>query len=384
VAPDAPAPAPRLHVARLALRDWRNYDAAALALPPAGLALVGDNGQGKTNVLEALYYLNLFRSVRAARDRELVRFGAPAFHVSAEVEGSPRHCLRVGVGYESASQRKKVTLDGVEVTRLSDAVGAVPSVLLSPDDVQLVRGAPGERRRYLDVALSLTDRRYLHALQRYRHALAQRNAALRAALGRIDDAALASAAVFEPTLAESGALLLARRQAWVERAAPRYDALLAAIGERAPVKLALRRFGAGETDEAALSRALADSLASHRASDARRGTTHGGPHRDDVQLLLDGRDLRSFGSAGQQRSAALALRVLEAELLRDGLGVAPLLLLDDPFAELDAGRAARILALLGDRELGQVVLAVPRGEDVPRALGHLATVPVHGGALHAD
>ncbi len=370
-----------MHVARLALRDWRNYAEAALALPPAGLALVGDNGHGKTNVLEALYYLNLFRSVRAARDRELVRFGAAGFHVAADVVGSPRGCERVGVGYEAASQRKKVALDGVESPRLSDAVGAVPSVLLSPDDVALVRGAPAERRRYLDVALSLTDRRYLLALQRYRHALAQRNAALRAMAGRPDEASLAAAAVFEPTLAGAGATLLAARHAWLEAAAPRYVALLEAIGERAPVRLALRRFGGAATDEATLAALLAEALAAGRHGDVRRGTTHAGPHRDDLQLLLDGRELRSYGSAGQQRSAALALRVLEAERLREGLGVAPLLLLDDPFAELDAGRAARILALLGDAGLGQVVLAVPRGEDVPRALGHLATVRVTAGTL---
>lgn len=370
-----------MHVARLALRDWRNYAETTLAIPAAGLALVGDNGQGKTNVLEALYYLNLFRSVRASRDKELVRFGAPAFHVAADVEGSPRAVARVAVGYEATTQRKKVALDGVEATRLSDAVGTVPSVLLSPDDVQLVRGAPSERRRYLDVALALTDRRYLHALQQYRHALAQRNAALRALLGRPDDAGLATAAAFEPTLATAGATLLARRQRWIDAAAPRYDALLDAIGERAAVRLALRRFGVGTADEGDLAAQLAESLASHRATDARRGTTHVGPHRDDLQLVLDGRELRSFGSAGQQRSAALALRVLEAELLRTALGVPPLLLLDDPFAELDATRAARILALLGDTGLGQVVLAVPRGEDVPRALGHLAAVRVQAGSV---
>ncbi|MCU0618651.1 MAG: DNA replication and repair protein RecF [Gemmatimonadaceae bacterium] len=372
-----------MHVARLALRDWRNYAEASLALPPAGLALVGDNGHGKTNVLEALYYLNLFRSVRAARDKELVRFGAAGFHIAAEVVDSPRGSERVAVGYEAASQRKKVVLDGVEAPRLSDAVGAVPSVLLSPDDVTLVRGAPAERRRYLDVALALTDRRYLLALQRYRQALAQRNAALRAMQGRPDDASLATAAAFEPTLATAGATLLAARQAWLEGAAPRYVALLEAIGERAPVRLALRRFGGAtpDTDTDTLAALLAEALAAGRQTDARRGTTHAGPHRDDLQLLLDGRELRSYGSAGQQRSAALALRVLEAERLREGLGVAPLLLLDDPFAELDAGRAARILALLGDAGLGQVVLAVPRGEDVPRALGHLATVRVTAGTL---
>ena len=116
----------------------------------------------------------------------------------------------------------------------------------------------------------------------------------------------------------------------------------------------------------------------------KRGTTHTGPHRDEVQLLLDGRDLRNFGSNGQQRSAAIALRMLEARTLHTALGTAPLLLMDDPFAELDADRSARILGLLSRRGLGQVMLAVPRSEDIPRALTGLQTVRVHQGTLTPD
>ena len=129
---------------------------------------------------------------------------------------------------------------------------------------------------------------------------------------------------------------------------------------------------------------LATTLAAQRAHDVRRGTTHTGPHRDEVQLLLDGRDLRSFGSNGQQRSAAIALRMLEARTLQTAFGAAPLLLLDDPFAELDADRSARILGLLGSHGLGQVALAVPRSEDIPRALTGLQTVRVHHGTLRPD
>ncbi len=374
-----------VRVNRLTLTSFRNYERASLDLRRDGAALLGDNGHGKTNLLEAIYYLELFRSARGARDRDLVRFGDAGFHVSATLENSPRGALSIAAGFDATTQKKKVTVDAVEVTRLSDAIGAAPAVLFSPADVALVRGAPAERRRYLDVMLALADRQYLLALQQYRHALAQRNAALRALLGHARDAeAMDAVEAFEPALATAGATMLVKRHAWALDAAPAYAEVLDAIGERTSVSLTLKRGGAARTDEAELAGWLRTTFATQRAHDVRRGTTHTGPHRDEVQLLLDGRDLRNFGSNGQQRSAAIALRMLEARTLQTALGTAPLLLLDDPFAELDADRSARILGLLGRRGLGQVVLAVPRSEDIPRALTGLQTVRVQHGTLAPD
>lgn len=374
-----------VRVNRLTLTSFRNYQRASLDLRTDGAALLGDNGHGKTNLLEAIYYLELFRSARGARDRDLVRFGDAGFHVSATLANSPRGALSIAAGYDATTQKKKVTVDAVEVTRLSDAIGAAPAVLFSPADVALVRGAPAERRRYLDVMLALADRHYLLALQRYRQALAQRNAALRALLGQARDTeGMDAVEAFEPALASAGATMLAKRHAWALEAAPAYAEVLDEIGERTSVSLTLKRGGAGRTDEGELAEWLSGTFASQRAHDVRRGTTHAGPHRDEVQLLLDGRDLRNFGSNGQQRSAAIAMRMLEARTLQNALGTAPLLLLDDPFAELDADRSARILGLLGRCGLGQVVLAVPRSEDIPRALTGLQTVRVHNGTLSPD
>ncbi len=382
--PDVPG-ATSVRVTRITLTAFRNYTRASLALPADGVALLGDNGHGKTNLLEAIYYLELFRSARGARDRDLVQFGHAGFHVGADLEGSPRGALSVAAGFDAGSNRKKVSIDGVEITRLSDAIGAAPAVLFSPADVALVRGAPAERRRFLDVMLALADRQYLLALQRYRHALAQRNAALRALNGHARDAeSLDAVAAFEPAMAAAGAIMLAKRHAWTLDAAPAYAEVLDAIGERTSVSLSLKRGGGMRVDVTELTEWLRTTLTTQRAHDVRRGTTHTGPHRDEVQLLLDGRDLRSFGSNGQQRSAAIALRMLEARTLHTALGTAPLLLLDDPFAELDADRSARILGLLGSRGLGQVVLAVPRSEDIPRALTGLQTVRVQHGTLTPD
>lgn len=369
----------------LSLRDFRNLTRVSLDIPREGMAVVGDNGHGKTNLLEAIYYLQLLRSVRGARDHDVVRFGAEGFHVAAEAVVGRRRTLTAA--FQRAGKRKKVTVDGVEPPRLSDALGSLPSVMFSPRDVELVAGAPSERRRFLDVALALTSRRYLAALQQYRAALVRRNAALRDAARKAESGAVARAAVWEPALAEHGAVLWAARVAWVERVADEFARLCERIGEYGDARMryattssasAALRSGASVPE---LATHLRESLEKHRPVDLRRGLTHVGPHRDDLDLTLDGHALRAFGSAGQQRTASIALRLLEAATLR-GAGGAPLVLLDDPFAELDARRAARILDLLEKSGVAhQTILVVPRSIDIPPEMTSLPRYQIVDGVI---
>lgn len=372
--PRTDAAAPRVRLRTLAVRDFRNLAHLDLALPAEGLVVIGENGQGKTNLLEAIYYLEILRSVRGARDQDLVRFGAAGFHVSATMDDAPHE--EIGVGFERSGKRKRVRVDGAEVARLSDALGALPSVMFSPADVQLVAGAPSERRRYLDVMLAVTSRRYLVALQRYRAALAHRNAALRdvARSGRGE----ARVTVWDPALAEHGAVLWSERVRWVERMAPRFAELCRAIGERGEVRM---RYATALEPAGDPVQALLRALEEKRPLDLRRGVTHAGPQRDDLELTLDGHALRDFGSAGQQRTAAITLRMLEATTLRERYGTEPLLLLDDPFAELDLRRSARVLDLLEAAGLGQTVLTVPRESDIPSDLRSLDKWRIAGGTL---
>jgi DNA replication and repair protein RecF len=371
----------------LAAREFRNFTHLNVDVPARGLVVVGENGHGKTNLLEAVAYLALLRSCRGARDADVIRFGAPAFHVRATL-GPPAPWHTVSVGYERATKRKRATLDGVEQARLTNALGALPSVAFSPADVSLVAGGPGERRRYLDVLLALSSPAYLQALQQYRAALLRRNAALRLAQrdgGRAHEHD-ARVSVWEPTLAESGGFLVAARHAFVDDHADQYRHLCTAIGEREGAVLRYQSVGGDNshgatTSASAQGEALARALAHQRGTELRRGVTLVGPHRDDLQLQLGGRDLRTFGSAGQQRSAAIALRLLELASLRAALGHAPLLLLDDPFAELDLGRAGRVLALLEDAGAAQVLLAVPREEDIPEAYTRLERRTMRDGQL---
>ena len=360
---------------RLVVRDFRNLAHVELEPPAAGFVVIGENGQGKTNLLEAIHYLAILRSARGARDVDLVRFGAAAFHVGATVETNGRH--EIGVGFERAGKRKRARIDGAVPDRLSDALGALPSVLFSPDDVDLIGGSPNARRRYLDIMLALTTPGYLAALQRYRAALVRRNAALRES-ARSRRGSSASVAVWEPTLAEQGAVLWSARVAWVESAAASFTALAAEIGEGERAQL---RYTSALSADGPPADALAAALEEKRPLDLRRGLTHAGPHRDDLAMTLDGRDLRTFGSAGQQRSAAIALRMLEAATFRERSGRAPVFLLDDPFAELDVRRAARILAILTRDAPGQTILAVPRDSDIPTELTRLARVRVAAGTV---
>jgi DNA replication and repair protein RecF len=365
-------------IASLSLRDFRNFERLQMDFPAEGFALIGDNGQGKTNLLEAAYYLSLLRSMRGARDVDVVRFGADGFFIEATLCAPDAHDL--GIGFERAGRRKRVRRDGVVVDRLGDALGTIPAVIFSPADVDLIAGAPGARRRFLDIMLALSSpaRGYLHSLQQYRAALERRNAALRG-LARTPPANTAAIEVWEGPLAEHGAMLIRARRAWVARVSGRFSERCAAIGERETVEL---RYECGVNPNAeSVEVALAEALAAKRVADVRHGITHVGPHRDDLIVTIGRRDLRSFGSGGQQRTAAIVLRTLEAETLRDARSVSPVFLLDDPFAELDARRAARVLRLLREVGLGQTIFAVPRASDVPDEMDALPRFRLDRGTI---
>jgi DNA replication and repair protein RecF len=362
-------------LASLEVRDYRNLSHVALELPASGLALVGDNGQGKTNFLEAVYYFQLLRSARGARDVDAVRFGADGFTLRGGIRG--RTTVEVVIGFDRTLKKKRIRLDGVATPRLSDALGMLPAVMVSPADAALAGGEPAARRRYLDVLLALTSKRYLAALQSYRTALQHRNAAIRdiARGGRANEA---SVAVWEPPLAQHGGVLVTERREWAREVASRFSELCAAIGERRPAGL---RYEGSVADAPDPEAALTELLAARRATDLRRGATNTGPHRDSIALTLDGRELRTVGSAGQQRTAAVALRLIEAETYQRRSGSAPMFLMDDPFAELDAKRGAAIVHVLRESAIGQTFLAVPKASDIPPGFSELIRATVNDGVI---
>ena len=363
----------RLSFRELRLRQFRNFPELELSFPAAGVALIGENGSGKTNLLEAIYYLEIFRSFRGAPDEQLVRFEGEAFHLRGRFQGSGSS--EVTAAYELRGHRKKVTINGVEPERLGDALGQVGAAIFSPADVAIVQGAPTERRRFLDIVLSLNRAGYLSALQRYRQVLQQRNAALR------DARSAGSLHAWDDALVETGTAVMAARAEWVAASSDsytrRYRAIsggvagfvryVCGVGRRADEVDALDRKRLAEHFRAELERLV--------QREQERRVTLAGPHRDELVFTMQGSsgevDLREFGSGGQVRTAAIALRMVEADTRRDKRGRDPLILLDDVFAELDRPRSLRILELLEAEQPGQVILTAPKESDLELRQGQL-------------
>ncbi len=336
---------------------FRNLADGRLEFPARGVVLTGANGQGKTNLLEAAGYPVLFRSLRGAADAELVRFESAGFRVAVRFASQGKE-REAAASFSQLGRKKRLWVDGAESLRLLDAAGAWLTVGFQPADVALASGPAALRRQYLDRVLALADRHYLLALARYRKALAQRNAALRQ---QRSDLAVA----FDGPLAAAGARLVAARIAWVDRQREPFCAELVALGE-------LGEMGLEYSGDPALADGAAwpAALAQAADRDRHRGMTTLGPHRDDLVVRLEGRRLRDYGSTGQQRSAAIGLRLLEWNTLAESRGAPPALLLDDAFAELDGERQRRLSARLLGRtgSGGQVLLTAPRLDELPPGL----------------
>jgi DNA replication and repair protein RecF len=282
-----------------------------------------------------------------------MRGDSGGFHVQVEVEGAAAR----SVATTFSGRKKRIMVDGEEIDRLAEVVGSWLGVTFLPSDLGLASGPAAERRRYLDRLLSLASRQYLRALTQYRAALAQRNSALRQ--GQVD-----VARAFDAALAAPGAELVRSRREWAVGAAEQFEAEFDCLAEPGRARLHYR--GRVElTEPESWVSALAGSLSEDRA----RGMTSVGPHRDDLVLDVGGRRLREYGSTGQQRSAAIALKLLEITALREARGTEPMLLLDDVFAELDRERQSRLaLRLLGPEDR-QVFVTSPRPDELPPNLG---------------
>jgi DNA replication and repair protein RecF len=332
-------------VRRLVVTDFRNYQAATLELAPGLNVVVGDNGQGKTNLVEALGYLATLDSFRGAPDDALVREGTDAAVVRADVVHTDgrevlieAEILRTG--------RNRVLVNKQRLQRARDLLGVVRVTVFSPDDLVLLKGGPADRRRYLDDTLVALSPRYDVARSELERILRQRNALLKQAGGRLAAEIELTLDVWDAKLSEVGERVGRARAAVVAELEPLVSK---AYGElvRAPAAVVVTY------DPAWRASGLAAALAEGRAGDVRRQVSLVGPHRDEVAVLLNGLPARTHASQGEQRSLALALRLAAHELVRSRTGDTPVLLLDDVFSELDPERSQ---ALLDHLPAGQVLL----------------------------
>jgi DNA replication and repair protein RecF len=368
-------------IRHLSLTNFRTYSRLEASLPPGALILVGANAQGKTSLLEAVYYLATAQSHHASSDRQLINFltlrsePQPFARIVAEVasqaEPAARRVeIRLVLDPTNGGDgrlRKEILVNGVK-RRVSDLAGQVNVVLFLPQDLTLIEGSPSDRRRYLDVALSQVDAAYAYALGEYGKVLQQRNALLKQLQERGGpDAQLE---FWDERLAEHGALIFTARAAALadlERLAsaihrdltagadglrlvyhPAYDPAAAPEGQLGlPLDVPVHRMGMPAAEVRA---GMLDRLRATRAEEVARGMTLAGPHRDEVRFLASGVDLGTYGSRGQARTAVLALKFAEVEWMRDRTGEWPLLLLDEVLAELDQNRRRQLLARLASVE----------------------------------
>jgi DNA replication and repair protein RecF len=360
-----------VYVRRLELVDFRSYPRVAVDLEPGGTVLVGPNGVGKTNLVEALGYVATLGSHRVATDAPLVRAGAERAVIRCAIAHDGRELL---VELEIVpGKANRARLGRSPVRRARDVLGALRLVLFAPEDMELVRGDPAERRRYLDDLLVARQPRYAGVRADYDRVVKQRNALLRTAylsrkVGGSRGGDLSTLDVWDAHLARHGAELLAGRLELVDALAPHvakaYDAVAAGKGA-AGIGY---RSGLGEglsPDRPALAAALLAALAEARTGEVDRGVTLVGPHRDDLLLTLGPLPAKGYASHGESWSYALALRLAAYDLLRAD-GIEPVLVLDDVFAELDAGRRERLAELVGGA--GQLLVTCAVAADVPAAL----------------
>lgn len=357
-----------MRFASATLENFRNLPLVTVALAGRRTFLLGANGQGKTNFLEALGYVTALRSFRGAEPRALVGWGATRAGLSLTVEHEVLGGTRITVTL--GPEGRGVEWDQGRVTRLADFIGRFPTVVFSSQDHQWLRGAPALRRRWLDLTLAAMDGGYLAALQGYTRAVAERNRLLKA--GGRDAGSLAA---FEHEAARHAAALATGRRAGVaelDALLRRAHARLAPAGESATLVLAAD--APAETPEA-----FATLFARSRARDVQLQSTGRGPHRDDLDLTLAGRPARQSASEGQQRCLVLALRLAQAEYFRAQRGVQPVLLCDDVLGELDPARRRRFWAALDGEP--QVVAT---GTRLPEDGGEWQVFTVAAGRMTAD
>ncbi len=338
-----------MHVRALRLTNFRNYEQLHFEPSDGANILVGRNAQGKSAILEAIYLLATSKSHRTARDTDLIKIGQKESGVHAEVVRSTQNDVSLEV-ILSTSENKVVKINTVRHAKIGDIVGQLNAVIFSTADVDMVKGEPSRRRRFLNLEISQISPQYVFALGRYKRVLDQRNNLLREI--RTGEADPHDLEVWETQLATYGGTLIARRAqfvAFLSNAASGIYASLTRGGEQLKVtyKSSVEADLTGTEQE--IGAAFANALESRREVDVSRGATSVGPHRDDILLSVNGLAAREYASQGQQRTAAIALKLAEIELMSDSAGESPVVLLDDVMAELDEDRRARISALTRDR-----------------------------------
>ncbi|MBR3929247.1 MAG: DNA replication/repair protein RecF [Clostridia bacterium] len=332
-----------MRITSIQLQGFRNYDDACI-LPCDGITVfTGNNAQGKTNILEAVYLSCTGRSHRTVHDKEMIKTGHDFARVRVEARRADgMHDVEIAL---SRTDRRKIKVAGNTVSKSGEMLGHITGVLFAPEDLRMVKDGPAERRRFVDMELSQLRPKYYYALQRYARALKQRGALLKEA--SVHPSAVSMIDMFDEQLAESGALIMDMRRDFIRKLSVKAGEVHAHVSGGLE-KLSVEYCPSVVSEESGekLQNEIYETLKRARNIDLKRMVTSIGPHRDDVRMNLNGMDARAYGSQGQVRTCALSMKLSELKIMTEESGEAPVLMLDDVMSELDPGRRRMLLNML--------------------------------------
>ncbi len=326
-----------MRIKNLVLKNFRNYEAEEFTFAEGINVLYGKNAQGKTNCAEAVFYLCTGASPRTGRDRQLIRAGEESAHIAASAQtrfGS------VTIEADLFENRRELRVNGAKITKNADLLGNVNGVFFSPGELRMVQDGPEERRRFLNVSISQLSRSYYIALVRYNKILEQRNALLK---NRDLSLVFETLPVWDVQLCRYASEIIYRRAEFIRKLSPLAAEKHAFLSDGAE-QLCVTSEKKYPQDKEEISRSLLQEFSDNYEKDVRLGYTSAGPHRDDIKLTIGGAEVRVYGSQGQARTAALALKLAEVDIFRDMAGEPPVLILDDVMSELDLSRRRKLLS----------------------------------------
>ena len=338
---------------KIRLTDFRNIKEAEISFSSGVTVVCGDNAEGKTNLLEAIYFASIGKSFRGQHIGEMLRFGQKEAYLSLDFFGGGRE---QNISFALSNGRiRQAEKNRVKIRRLSEVVGSFRAVLFSPEHLSLIKDGPAERRQFLDIAISSAEPLYLAALQRYNRILKQRNKLIKDA-PKNPDVFDKTVDIWSAQLALEGAMIAKTRKRYVEKAAVYVKECFAEMtGMRETPELIYQGFAGKDAaiyeDNDKTEKMLYDKLVANKDREIAAGATLFGIHKDDLEVTLNGRLARSFCSQGQQRSLALALKIAESELCRLDCGEYPVLLFDDVLSELDSGRRRYLIEKIKDKQV---------------------------------
>ncbi len=361
-----------MYIKEISLKDFRNYESLDVQFHNKVNIFLGQNAQGKTNLLESIYITSMGKSFRTGKDRDMVRFGSEFFRVKATAVKEEELVVEIAVTKEG---KKGVKIDGVKARKMNDLLENVYIVIFSPEDLRIVKDEPEKRRKFIDRELCQIKPSYYNNLTQYKKVLSQRNAYLKEY--EIDDAILD---IWDMQLAEYGSKIIEYRTEFIKKLNVISGKIHKDITNRKEELEVIYEPDVEYTKN--LKEVFFMKMKINRKNDIRRRTTTIGPHKDDLKLLSNGIDIRNFGSQGQQRTAALSLKLSEIKLIEEETGESPILLLDDVLSELDRERQNFLINSLSGIQV--FITTTELSEEVEQSLGNIKYFDIESGSIISE